>query len=62
MMEKGLFGLLTGVFVSVFVGALAYELVKKTEIGTRVSEGLRSAKTAFRDGLRSVESTVHRHR
>jgi hypothetical protein len=59
-MEKGLFGLLTGVFVSVFVGALAYELAKKTEIGTRVSEGLRSARTAFRDGLRSVEATAER--
>ncbi|MHC5035816.1 MAG: hypothetical protein ACYTHM_00740 [Planctomycetota bacterium] len=61
-MGKGMFGLLTGVFVSVFAGALAYELLKKTEIGGRVSARLRSAGTAFREGLRSVEVPVQRNR
>jgi uncharacterized membrane-anchored protein YhcB (DUF1043 family) len=51
--------MLAGLFVGVFVGALAYELVKKTEIARttarKVSEGLHSAKDAFSEGYQSVE-------
>lgn len=55
-MGKGLCGLLAGVFVSVFVVALAYELLKKTEVAQatarKVSEGFRLAKKAFQEGYR----------
>ncbi len=51
---------LTGLFVGVFVGALAYELLKKTEIAQKtarkVAEGFASAKKAFAEGYQSVES------
>ena len=49
---------LTGLFVGVFVGALAYELLKKTEVAKttarKVSNGFKSAKKAFSDGYRST--------
>jgi uncharacterized membrane-anchored protein YhcB (DUF1043 family) len=49
---------LTGLFVGVFVGAVAYEVLKKTEItqktARKVSEGLKSAKKAFGEGYRST--------
>ncbi len=55
-MTKGLCGLLAGVFVSVFVVALAYELLKNTEVAQatarKVSESFRSAKRAFQKGYR----------
>ncbi len=51
---------LTGLFVGVFVGALAYELLKKSDLANKtarkVSEGLASAKRAFQEGYRSIES------
>ena len=54
-MEK----LLIGLFVGVFVGAVGYELVKKTEIAKKttdkISKGFQSAKAAFREGYQSVE-------
>ncbi len=47
---------LTGLFVGVFVGALAYELVRKTDIvrtaGRKVSDGYQAAKKAFGEGYR----------
>jgi len=50
--------LLTGLFVGVFVGAVAYELLKKTELARasvrKCSEGFRSAKKAFGEGYRST--------
>jgi hypothetical protein len=50
---------LCGLFVGVFVGALAYELLKKTELGKKtargLSKGVKSAKDAFVDGYRAVE-------
>ena len=50
--------LLTGLFVGVFVGAVAYELLKKSEFarGTarKCSEGFRSAKKTFGEGYRST--------
>ena len=49
---------LTGLIVGVFVGAVAYELLKKTEIaqGTarKISEGFQSAKKAFSEGYQSA--------
>jgi len=54
-MGKGLCGL----FAGVFVGALAYELLKKTEVCQKtvrkLSEGVKSAKNAFVEGYRTVE-------
>jgi hypothetical protein len=45
-------------FVGVFVGALAYELLARTDIakktGRKLSEGLQSAKRAFSEGYRSA--------
>ena len=53
-MYKGLCGL----FVGVFVGALAYELLKKSDIGRvtvqRVSQGLEAAKATFNEGYRAA--------
>ncbi len=53
-MYKGLCTL----FVGVFVGALAYELLKRTEIAQKtarkVSDGYQSAKNAFGEGYRSA--------
>ncbi len=53
-MGKGLCGL----FIGVFVGALAYELLKKTEFGRattrKVSKSLKSAKQAFKEGYQAV--------
>ena len=50
--------ILTGLFVGVFVGAVAYEVLKRTEIAQKtarkVSEGCRSAKRAFNEGYRST--------
>jgi hypothetical protein len=50
--------MLTGLFVGVFVGALAYELLKKSEVAKttarRVSEGVRSARRAFSEGYQST--------
>ena len=55
MMGKGLCGL----FIGVFVGALAFELLKKTEIaqktGRKLSRSVTAAKNAFVDGYRAVE-------
>lgn len=46
--------LLAGVFVGVFVGALAYEIVRKTEFtrkaARKLSDGVQSAKKAFAEG------------
>lgn len=46
--------MLAGVFVGVFVGALAYEVVRKTEFtrkaARKVSEGLDMARKAFDEG------------
>lgn len=51
--------MLAGVFVGVFVGALAYEVVRKTEFPRRaarkVSESVQAAKKAFSEGYRSVD-------
>ena len=51
--------MLAGVFVGVFVGALAYEVIRKTEFtrkaAHKVSEGVQAAKKAFGEGYhRSV--------
>ena len=47
-----------GVFVGVFIGAVAYEILRKSKISQaaagKISEGLRSAKTAFDEGYQSV--------
>ena len=49
---------LCGLFVGVFVGALAYELLRKSEIARatvrKVSEGLESTKKAFSEGYHSA--------
>ena len=55
-----MFKLLAGVFVGVFVGALAFEVVRKTEFTRRaarkVSESVQAAKKAFGEGYhRSTE-------
>lgn len=54
-----MFNVLTGLFVGVFVGALGYELLKKTGIAhktaDKVSEGVQSTKDAFKKGYKSVE-------
>jgi len=46
--------LLAGVFVGVFVGALAFEVFRKTEFtrkaARKVSEGVRAARKAFDEG------------
>ena len=59
-MGKGLCGLIAGVFASVFVGSFACELFKKTEIARRVSNGVQSAKNAFKEGYESVEEKAPR--
>ena len=45
---------LAGLFVGVFVGALAFEVLKKTEFtrtaARKVSEGVQAARKAFDDG------------
>ncbi len=54
MMAKGL----CGVFIGVFVGALAYELLRKTNVAQtairKTSEGIRAAKRAFSEGYQSA--------
>jgi hypothetical protein len=49
--------MLAGVFVGVFVGALAYEVFRKTEFtrkaACKLSEGVQSARRAFDEGYRS---------
>ncbi len=49
---------LTGLFVGVFVGAMAYELLRKTDIARstahRVSDAINSAKNTFVEGYRSA--------
>ncbi len=56
--ENDMGKVLTGLFVGVFVGAVAYEVLKKTDIAQRtvrkVSEGFKSAKTAFGEGYRAT--------
>ncbi len=52
--------MLAGVFVGVFVGALAYEVIRKTEFtriaARKVSDGVHAARKAFEEGYRrSVE-------
>lgn len=46
--------LLVGVFVGVFVGALAYEVMRKSEFARKavhkVSEGVQAARQAFDEG------------
>ncbi len=53
-MENGIGVLIAGVFVGVFIGALAHQLVKKTECGRRtgkqITAALQSVKTAFMEG------------
>ena len=60
-MGKGLGAAVAGVFIGVFAGALAYELVRKTESGRRVSKkvvaGLRAAKDAFMEGYQQQADT-----
>ena len=53
-MGKGMCGLLAGLCAGVFVGALGYELAKKTEIGNKVSKSFRSAVESFKEGFRSA--------
>ncbi len=56
-MFKGVCGIaaLTGLFVSVFVGALAYRLVKRTGIDeVTESEGYRSGPQSFVEGRPST--------
>ena len=56
-MYKGLCGIavLTGLFVSVFVGALAYKLVKRTGIDeVTESEGYQSEPQSFGEGRAST--------
>ena len=47
--------ILAGVFVGVFVGALAYEVFRKSELtrkaAYKVSEGLQAARKAFDEGF-----------
>ena len=49
--------LLAGVFVGVFVGALVYEVIRKTEFpraaARKVSDGLQTARKAFEEGYRT---------
>ncbi len=49
---------LCSLFVGVFVGALAYELLARTDIakktGRKLSEGFQSATRAFSEGYRSA--------
>jgi hypothetical protein len=51
--------LLVGLFVGVFVGALAYEVIKKGEFARRaarrVSEGVQATRNAFGEGYRSIQ-------
>ena len=54
-MGKGLCGLMVGVFAGVFVGSLALELVRKTDLAKKVGEGLESAKKAFNEGYQGTE-------
>jgi hypothetical protein len=53
---------LAGVFVGVFVGALTYELLRKTGIGKttarKVSEGFQAAKKAFEEGYQAADQTA----
>ena len=57
-MYKGLCGL----FVGVFVGALAYELLKKSDVARvtmgKVTQGLQSAKSAFGEGYRAAAESA----
>ena len=50
---------LVGLFVGVFVGALAYEVIKKGEFTRRaarsVAEGVQAAKNAFDEGYRTIQ-------
>jgi len=50
--------LMTGVFIGVFAGAFAYELLRQTKLpqamGRKVKDGYKSAKKAFMDGYQSV--------
>lgn len=50
--------LLGGMFVGVFLSALAYELLKETKVvesaARTISEYLQSAKTVFKEGYQSV--------
>ena len=50
--------LLGGMFVGVFLGALAYELLKETKVvqsaARSVSEYLQSAKTVLKEGYQSA--------
>ncbi len=58
-MCKGLCSLLVGVFV----GAVAFELVRRTEVGKstgrKIADGYRSAKKAFQDGYQAAARPAH---
>ena len=49
---------MTGTFIGVFVGALTYELIRRTEIGQKAarkfSEGLQAVKKAFKEGYQGT--------
>jgi hypothetical protein len=57
-MGKGFCSLLAVAIVSVFAGAFAYELLRKTEIAQRsagkISKGFWSARKAFKEGYQSA--------
>ena len=53
---------LCSLFVGVFVGAVAFELVRRTEIGKqagrKVADGFQSAKKAFHEGYQAAARPV----
>ena len=54
---------LCGLFAGVFVGALAYELVRKSDIGRtavgKITKGMKRTKRAFDEGYQStVQSSL----
>jgi len=58
--------LLAGLFVGVFVGALAYEVFKKGEFtrnaARKVSQGVQAARRAFGEGYRSIQPAAEEPR
>ena len=57
-MEKGTVALIAGLFVGVFVGALAYEIIKRnnpdflTSVKKKISNGMKAATDAFIEGYK----------
>jgi len=55
MIRRSVMGkVIAGLFVGVFVGALSYELLKKSKLADKVSGGFQAAKNALKEGYQSA--------